>query len=77
MADSADLFRERVRACTVDVTTHLPGLAARYSPLALLAALTEHVGGSLRLAMRAGRCTEEQARAVLQRAEEIAFHSDR
>jgi hypothetical protein len=66
-------FEARVRQCHAEVSAHLPAIADRHSPLALLAALAEHVGGSLQLFMQSGSCTPEQARAVLQRLEKLAF----
>jgi len=64
-----DEFEAQVRECHAAVGTHLPAIADRHSPLALLAALAEHVGGSLQLFLQSGSCTPEQARAVLERVE--------
>jgi hypothetical protein len=66
-------FQEEVHRCAAEMRTMLPALAKRYSPLVLVAALTEHVGGGLFLSQEAQVCTEEQARAIIQRVEEIAF----
>lgn len=68
-----DQFESQVRECCSALTDHLPAVAQRHSPLALLAALAEHVGGALRLFQQSGTCTPEEARAVLDRCAYIAF----
>jgi hypothetical protein len=62
---SKNKFESDVARCCTDLTALLPAIAQRHSPLALLAALTEHIGGALRLLMQSGTCTPAQARAVL------------
>lgn len=66
-------FEMLVEQCRADIAEHLPGIAERHSPLALLAALSEHVGGALHLFIQSGKCTREEARAVLDRCEHTAF----
>jgi hypothetical protein len=68
-----DDFEAQVDQCRAEVSARLPAIADRHSPLALLAALAEHVGGSLQLFLQTGSCTPEQARAVLERVERRTF----
>jgi hypothetical protein len=68
-----DFLEMQISQCREDISERLPAIAARHSPLALLAALAEHVGGSLQLFMQSGACTREQARAVLEQVEQTAF----
>ena len=70
---SDEKFQAELDRCMAEVTRHLPAIAEKHSSLALLVALTEHVGGALQLFMQQGTFTEEQARAVLARVEETAF----
>lgn len=66
-------FAEDVLRCVDELNTILPRLAARYKDLVIVAALAEHVGGALRIFMRAGVCTPEQARRVLKHIDDTAF----
>ncbi len=66
-------YRYQVQRCTADMRPYFPGLAKRHTPLILIAALTEHVGGALFLSREAAICTEEKARAVIERVRKIAF----
>jgi hypothetical protein len=52
---------------------HLPALCSRHKPLVVLAALTEHIGGSLFVTQGNELCTPEAARAVIERVRNIAF----
>jgi hypothetical protein len=65
----ASEFESRVGECREAFSTRLPAIASRHSPLAVLVALTEHVGGALRLSMDSGSCTPAEAREVLERCE--------
>jgi len=69
----ADGFRDEVRACAEEIGALLPELAQRHSPLIVLAALSEHVGGGLLRCQQAGVCTPEEARALLAELEEAVF----
>jgi hypothetical protein len=73
MSTAEEKFAEDVLACVDDLNAVLPRLAARYEDLVIIAALAEHVGGALRIFMRAGICNPEQARRVLAHLEETAF----
>jgi hypothetical protein len=73
MSTAEEKFAEDVLACVDDLNAVLPRLAARYEDLVIIAALAEHVGGALRIFMRAGICKPEQARRVLAHLEETAF----
>jgi hypothetical protein len=67
-------FERQVGECREAFATQLPAIAGRHSPLALLTALTEHVGGALRYSMESGSCTPAEARALLERCEKTAFN---
>jgi hypothetical protein len=69
-------FDCQVRACAEQIREWLPALAERHSPLIVLAALTEHVGGGLRLCQEAGACTPADVRTVLGRLEALTFAGD-
>jgi hypothetical protein len=71
--DDASAFQAEVRACAEEIRALLPALAQRHSPLIVLAALSEHVGGALHLCQEAGACTQAEARAVFQRLEQMTF----
>jgi hypothetical protein len=73
MPSAEQKFAEDVLACVEDLNAVLPSLAARYEEMVLVAALAEHVGGALRIFMRAGLCNGEQARRVLRHLEDTAF----
>jgi hypothetical protein len=66
-------FEKQVRKCAAEVRVLLPELAERHSPLVVLAALTEHVGGGLFLCQESGACTPEEARAIIRRIEQLTF----
>jgi hypothetical protein len=66
-------FAEDVLSCVDDLNRVLPRLASRYEDLVIVAALAEHVGGALRIFMRAGICSPEQARRVLEHVADTAF----
>ncbi len=65
--------REEIQRCTAEIMEKLPQLASKHTSLVLVAALSEHVGGSLYLAQDAEICTPEAARAVIERVRQIAF----
>lgn len=73
MPSAEEKFAEDVLSCVEDLNAVLPDFASRYDELVLVAALAEHVGGALRIFMRAGLCSPEQARRVLRHLEETAF----
>jgi hypothetical protein len=66
-------YREEVQKCAAEVRALLPQLASRHSPLVLVAALTEHVGGGLLLALQTRVCKPARARAIVRRVRQIAF----
>ncbi len=74
--DPDDLFDRQLRDCTVDLNGILPELAARYSAVAVIAALATHVGGGLKVCVESGICTPDQARNLLQRLERLTFDKD-
>jgi hypothetical protein len=73
MPNAEHKFAEDVLCCVEELNAVLPTLALRYEEMVLVAALAEHVGGALRIFMRAGLCNTEQARRVLRHLEETAF----
>jgi len=73
MSNAEEKFAEDVLACVDDLNVVLPSLAARYEDLVIIAALAEHVGGALRIFLRAGLCNSRQARRVLVHLEETVF----
>lgn len=75
-ADPDELFDKQLLDCTLDLNGILPQLAARYSAVALIAALATHVGGGLRICLGSGVCTAGQARSLLRRLERTAFAED-
>jgi hypothetical protein len=66
-------FQKQVRKCAAEIRVLLPELADRHSPLVVLAALTEHVGGALFLCQESGACSPAQVEAVIRRVEELTF----
>ena len=66
-------FQDQVRRCAAEIRVLLPELADRHSPLIVLAALSEHVGGALFLCQETGACSPERVRTILQRVEHLAF----
>ncbi len=73
MPNAEEKFAEDVLNCVEDLNAVLPAFVTRYDELVLVAALAEHVGGALRIFMRAGLCSTEQARRVLRHLEDTAF----
>jgi hypothetical protein len=65
--------QDEVRACAEEIRVFLPELAKRHTPMVVLAALSEHVGGALHLFQESGACTPAEARAVLRELEELTF----
>jgi hypothetical protein len=73
MPSTEEKFAEDVVSCVDDLNAVLPAFVVRYDELVLVAALAEHVGGALRIFMRAGLCSTDQARRVLAHMEQTAF----
>jgi len=65
--------KDEIQRCNAELGNRLPELCSKHSPLVLLAALTEHIGGSLFLTQHEELCTPEAARAVIERVRELAF----
>jgi hypothetical protein len=65
--------REQIQRCNAELRQRLPGLCSKHAPLVVIAALTEHIGGSLFLTQNEELCTPEAARAVIERVRKIAF----
>jgi hypothetical protein len=70
-------YQEQVRKCTAEITGLLPELANRHTPLVVIAALTEHIGGALLLSQETHACSRARARAIVRRVTRIAFADSR
>jgi len=64
---------EQIRRCADEIDSWLPQLAARHGPLVILAALAEHVMGSLSVAREARTYSPDDAHLIVQRLRELAF----
>lgn len=73
MPNAEEKFAQDVVRCVDDLNAVLPAFVLRYDELVLVAALAEHVGGALRIFMRSGLCSSDQARRVLAHMEQTAF----
>ncbi|HEY6927086.1 MAG TPA: hypothetical protein VI653_26650 [Steroidobacteraceae bacterium] len=65
--------RDQIQRCNAELGIKLPELCSKHKPLVVIAALTEHIGGSLLLTQNEALCTPEAARAIIERVREIAF----
>ena len=65
--------QQQVRECAAEIGAALPGLADRHTPLILIAALTEQVGGALRIGRHEHACSDEEAKDVIERVRELAL----
>jgi hypothetical protein len=65
--------KDQIQRCNVELGYRLPVLCSKHAPLVVIAALTEHIGGSLFLTQNEELCTPEAARAVIERVRKIAF----
>jgi hypothetical protein len=66
-------YQDQVQRCAAEIRGLLPTLSRRHPPLILIAALTEHVGGSLFISQEARSCSPERARAIIERVRQLAF----
>ncbi len=66
-------YEDQVARCAAEIQHLLPTLTRRHAPLVLIAALTEHVGGSLFISQEARICSPEKARAIIDRVKQLAF----
>jgi hypothetical protein len=66
-------YQKQVRQCAAEFRAMLPELSGRHTPLVLIAALTEHVGGGLFLSQATHECSLDQARAIVQRVKDLAL----
>ena len=66
-------FQDQVRRCSAELRVLLPGLADRHTPLVVLAALSEHVGGALFLFQESGVCNQRRVGAMIRRVERLTF----
>ncbi len=70
---TAASHRDQVQRCAAEIQDLLPSLTRRHPPLILIAALTEHVGGSLFISQEARICSSERARAIIDRVKQLAL----
>jgi hypothetical protein len=73
MSKKQQRYQQQVRKCTAEITELLPELANRHTPLVVIAALTEHIGGALLLSQETRACSRARARAIVRRVTRIAF----
>ena len=66
-------YQEQVKECAAAISAALPELAARHTPLIVIAALTEQVSGALAIGREEKTCSDERARAIIERVRELAF----
>ena len=67
---------DQIRRCAAELGARIPELLNRHEPVVVLAALTEHIGGSLYFTQDARICSPETARAIVERVRQIAFTGD-
>jgi hypothetical protein len=67
---------DQIRRCSAELSDRLPRLLERHDPVVVVAALAEHVGGTLFLTQDARICSPETARAIIERLREITFMGD-
>ncbi|HVW67708.1 MAG TPA: hypothetical protein VHB68_01980 [Steroidobacteraceae bacterium] len=65
--------RAQIRECVTEIDLLLPRLASRHAPLVVLAALTEHMSGSLLKSRESYACSPTEVRAIIARVTELAF----
>jgi hypothetical protein len=65
--------REQVQKCAAEIRALLPELADRHTPLIVVAALTEHIGGALYLSQEARACSPAWVRGIIRRVTQLAF----
>ncbi len=66
-------YQQQVQQCAAEMRELLPELADRHTPLVVIAALTEHIGGGLYFTQETRLCSAAQARAIIRRVTRIAF----
>lgn len=66
-------YQEQVKECAAAISAALPELAARHTPLIVIAALTEQISGALCIGREEKTCSDERARAIIERVRELAF----
>jgi hypothetical protein len=65
--------QQQVKQCVGEISSALPALAQRHTPLIVIAALTEHVSGALAIGRDDNTYTEEFSRAIVERVKELVF----
>ncbi|MDB6091280.1 MAG: hypothetical protein JWN85_4064 [Gammaproteobacteria bacterium] len=73
MTEKLARYREQLQKCSAEIRELLPELAHRHTPLVVVAALTEHLGGALFLSQEVRACSPARARAIIRRVTRIAF----
>lgn len=69
-------FGMEVLTCSAELNTRLAEMLEHHRAVVLLASLANHLGGALRVFIRDGACTAEQARWILHGIEHDIFDSD-
>lgn len=68
-------FGDEVLACSAELNALLAELLDRHRAVVLIASLANHLSGALRVFVRDGACTAEQARWILQEIKRDVFGS--
>jgi hypothetical protein len=66
-------YQQQVQKCAAEIRGLLPELADRHTPLVVVAALTEHIGGALFLSQETRACSPARARGIIRRVKQLAF----
>jgi hypothetical protein len=66
-------YQDQVQRCAAEIQELLQNLSRRHPALILIAAMTEHVGGSLFISQEARTCSPERARAIIERVRQLAL----
>jgi hypothetical protein len=66
-------YQQQVKECAAEISTALPGLADRHTPLVVIAALTEQISGALAIGRQERACSDDEVRAIIERVSELAL----
>jgi len=66
-------YQRQVKECATAIAASLPDLANRHTTMIVIAALAEQVTGALVIGRAQKACSDERARAIIERMRAIAF----
>lgn len=66
-------YQRQVKACAAEIAASLPELANRHTTMIVIAALAEQVSGALVIGRAEKACSDQRARAIIERMRAIAF----